>query len=64
MFWRRHKRDKPFKATPKYLPTIKYCWKPFYSVLKSETLTVRTVMGAYQSLFRKKIKLRDPTCDV
>ena len=33
-------------------------------MLKSEALTVRPVMGAYSSLFRKKIKLRDPTCDV
>ena len=56
MFWRRHKRDKPFKANPKYLATIKYYnLKPFQPVLKSETLTVRAVIGAYQSLFRKKI---------
>ena len=41
--------DKPFKAVPKYPPTIKYCLKPFQPVLKSETLTVRfvPVMGAY-----------------
>ena len=32
-------------------------------MLKSETLTVRAVIGAYESLFRKKIKLRNPTCD-
>ena len=36
--------DKPFKATPKYLPTIKYCLKPFQPVLKSETLTVRAAI--------------------
>ena len=51
-------------VTPKYLPTIKYCLKPLQPVLKSETLTVRPVVGAFYSLFRKKIKLRDPTCDV
>ena len=41
--------DKPFKAAPKYLPTIKYCLKPFQPALKSETLIVRfvPVMGAY-----------------
>ena len=39
--------DKPFQATPKYLTTIKDCLKPFQPVLKSETLTVREVMGAY-----------------
>ena len=43
MFRWRHKRDKPFKATPKYLPTIKYCLKPFQPVLKS----VRAVVSAY-----------------
>ena len=36
MFWRRHKMDKLFKATPKYLPTIKSCLKPFQLVVKSE----------------------------
>ena len=42
-------QDKPFKTAPKYLPTIKYCLKPFQPTLKSETLTVRfvPVMGAY-----------------
>ena len=45
---------KPFKATPKYLPAIKYCLKPFQLVLKSfqlvlksETLTVRAVIDVY-----------------
>ena len=34
-------------------------------MLKSETLTVRAVTGAYsESLFRKKITLRNPICDV
>ena len=39
--------DKPVEASPKYLTTIKYCLKPSWSVLKSETLTVGAVLGAY-----------------
>ena len=57
-------REKPFKATPKYLPTIKYCLKPSRSLFKSEKLTVRAVMGHKYSLFHKKTKTRDPSCDV
>ena len=38
---------KPFKATPKYLPTIKYCLKLFQSVSESRALIVRAVVGAY-----------------
>ena len=44
MFWCRHNRDKPVEATPKYLPTIHYL-KPFQTVLKSKTLTVRAVIN-------------------
>ena len=64
MFWRRGNRGKPFKATRKYLATIKYCLKYFQSVLKSRALAVHALIGAYHSLFHKKIKLRDPSCDV
>ena len=41
---------KPFKAPPKYLPTVKHCLKPFQPGLKSETLTVRAIliMGVYR----------------
>ena len=46
MFGTSQEDYKPFKATPKYLPTIKYCLKPFHPLLKSETLTIRVVMGA------------------
>ena len=34
-------QDKPFKAAPKYLPTIKYCVTFFLSALKSRSLIVR-----------------------
>ena len=40
-------KNKPFKFTPKYPTRIKYCLKSFQPVLKSETLTVCAVMGAY-----------------
>ena len=40
-------KNRPFKATPEYLPTVKYCLKPLQPVLKSETLTVRAFIHAY-----------------
>ena len=44
---------------------MKYCLKHFQSVLKSETVTLHAALAHInRSLFRKKIKLRDPTYDV
>ena len=50
-------RDKLFKAIPRYLPTIQYCLKPCVKtniVLKSETLTVRSVMADVDHYFVRK----------
>ena len=33
-------------------------------MLKSRALAVHALIGAYNSLFDNKIKLRDPSCDV
>ena len=43
------------------MPTSKIRLKPFQSV---EALNVCAESGVYESLFRKKIKLRDRNCDV
>ena len=47
-------QGKPVEATPKYLPTIKYCLKSSQPVLTCEALAVHAVMRACQPLCRKK----------
>ena len=62
MFWCHHNRDRPFKATPKYLLAILF-----------ETLSVRAEIrntyrtcgyGSILIIVSQEKKMRDPSCDV
>ena len=64
MFWWRHKKNKPFKATPEYLPTIQILFETFLARVEIRNTHGTCDYGRILMLFREKIKLRDPTCDV
>ena len=49
-----------FKATPKYLSTVKYCWP----VLKSETLVCTCGCRRILIVVSPENRNANPTCDV
>ena len=50
MFWQCHNKDKPFKDTPKYLPTTTYCLKRIKSSFRFEAPVPLVMFHAYRQI--------------